>query len=60
LPRRWVVERTFGRLMRQGRLVRDYEATETSAEAWIYIARIRIQRRRLARFLFVHDFSGTL
>ena len=48
LPRRWVVERTFGWLMRQRRLVRDYETTETSAEAWVYIAMIRIQLRRLA------------
>ncbi len=48
LPRRWVVERTFGWLMRQRRLVRDYETAETSAEAWIYIAMIRIQLRRLA------------
>lgn len=48
LPRRWVVERTFGWLMRQRRLVRDYETTTTSAEAWIYIAMIRIQLRRLA------------
>ena len=48
LPHRWVVERTFGWLMRQRRLVRDYETTETSAEAWIYIAMIRIQLRRLA------------
>ena len=48
LPRRWVVERTFGWLMRQRRLVRDYETTETSAEAWSYIAMIRIQLRRLA------------
>ena len=48
LPRRWVVERTLGWLMRQRRLVRDYEGTESSAEAWIYIAMIRIQLRRLA------------
>jgi transposase len=48
LPRRWVVERTFGWLMRHRRLVRDYENTETSAEAWIFIAMIRIQLRRLA------------
>lgn len=48
LPRRWVVERTLGWLMRQRRLVRDYETTPTSAEAWIYIAMIRIQLRRLA------------
>ena len=48
LPHRWVVERTFGWLMHQRRLVRDYETTESSAEAWIYIAMIRIQLRRLA------------
>lgn len=47
LPRRWVVERTFAWLMRHRRLVRDYETTETSAEAWTYIAMIRIQLRRL-------------
>jgi transposase len=48
LPHRWVVERTFGWLMRHRRLVRDYECTESSAEAWIFIAMIRIQLRRLA------------
>jgi len=48
LPRRWVVERTFGWLMRHRRLVRDYEKTEASAAAWIYLAMIRIQVRRLA------------
>lgn len=48
LPRRWVVERTFGWLMRQRRLVRDYERTAASAEAWIHLAMIRIQLRRLA------------
>ena len=48
LPRRWVVERTFGWLMRHRWLVRDYETTESSAEAWIHIAMIRIQLRRLA------------
>jgi transposase len=48
LPRRWVVERTFGWLMHHRRLVRDYETTITSAEALIYIAMIRIQLRRLA------------
>ena len=48
LARRWVVERTFGWLMHHRRLVRDYETTTASAEAWIYIAMIRIQLRRLA------------
>jgi transposase len=36
-PRRWVVERTFGWLMRHRRLVRDNEATESSAEAWAFV-----------------------
>jgi len=48
LPRRWVVERTFGWLMRHHRLARDYERTESSAEAWIHLAMIRLQIRRLA------------
>jgi putative transposase len=48
LPRRWVVERTFGWLMHHRRLVRDYERTITSAEAFVYLAMIRIQLRRLA------------
>lgn len=48
LPRRWVVERTFGWLMHHRRLARDYETSESSAEAWIFIAMIRIQLRRLA------------
>jgi putative transposase len=43
-----VVERTFGWLMHHRRLVRDYETTNTNAEAFIYIAMIRIQLRRLA------------
>jgi putative transposase len=47
LPRRWLVERTFGWLMLQRRLVREYEQTESSAEAFIYLAMIRIQLRRL-------------
>jgi len=48
LPKRWIVERTFGWLMRHRRLVRDYERTEASAEAWIYVAMIRLMARRLA------------
>jgi len=48
LPRRWVVERTFGWLLHHRRLVRDYETSMASAEAFVYIAMIRIQLRRLA------------
>lgn len=48
LPRRWVVERTFGWLMKQRRLVRDYEETESSAAAMVHLAMIHIMLRRLA------------
>ena len=37
LPRRWVVERTFGWLTRYRRLVRDYEARLDVSEAMIYV-----------------------
>jgi transposase len=48
LQKRWVAERTFGWLTRHRRLVRDYERTESSAAAWVYVAMIRLQARRLA------------
>ena len=48
LAHRWVVERTFGWLMRHRRLVRDHETSTSSAEAFVLIAMIRIQLRRLA------------
>lgn len=48
LPKRWVVERTFGWLVKHRRLVRDYEKTECSAAGWIAIALTRIMIRRLA------------
>ena len=48
LPKRWVVERTFGWLMNYRRLVRDYEFLPESAESMIYIAMIRNMLRRLA------------
>lgn len=48
LPKRWVVERTFGWLMRCRRLVRDYEVLPETSETFIYLAMIRIMVRRLA------------
>ena len=49
LPRRWVVERTFGWLVRQRRLARDYERLPESSEAFIYAAMIRLMIRTLAK-----------
>lgn len=50
LRRRWVVERTFGWLMRYRRLARDYERTTANSEAMIYWATVLIMTRRLARY----------
>ncbi len=41
LPRRWVVERTFGWLGRYRRLARDYEHTTVASEAMVYLASAR-------------------
>ena len=48
LPKRWIVERTFGWFMKHRRLVRDYETKTEHAEAFLYIAMIGIMLRRLA------------
>jgi putative transposase len=49
LPRRWVVERTFGWLGRYRRLSKDYEGLTESSQAFIYAAMIHIMVRRLSR-----------
>lgn len=48
VPKRWIVERTFGWLMQCRRLVRDYERTVDSAVAWIHLAMMRVMLRRIA------------
>jgi transposase len=47
LPKRWIVERTFGWLMKQRRLARDYEYLPETSETFIYLAMIRLMLRRL-------------
>lgn len=49
LPRRWVVERTIAWLNRNRRLAKDFEATIESAQAWLFIASVKLLSRRLAR-----------
>ena len=47
LPRRWVVERTFGWMTRYRRLVRDYEARLDVSEAMIYVGMSSSIMRRI-------------
>ncbi len=49
LPRRWVVERTFGWLGRSRRLSRDYERQAHTGETMVYVAMIRLMLVRLGR-----------
>jgi len=49
LPKRWVVERTFGWLGRCRRLAKDYENLDRFAVAYILLAMIRLMLRRLTR-----------
>ena len=48
LPKRWIVERTFGWLNRYRRSSKDYELHSESSEAMIYDSLIRLMTRRLA------------
>jgi transposase len=48
LPRRWVVERTFGWMMSSRRLARDYERRPDTSEAMILWSMTMLMTRRLA------------
>lgn len=48
LPKRWVVERTFGWLLRYRRHSRDYERETESSEAMIHVSMISLMLHRLA------------
>ncbi len=49
LPRRWVVERTFGWMSKYRRLSKDYESLPASSEAMIRLAMINLMVHRLKR-----------
>ena len=47
LPKRWIVERTFGWLNSYRRLSKDYEVTKSSAETMVKIAHFNTLLKRL-------------
>jgi len=47
LPKRWIVERTFGWFGRYRRLSKDYEEHPPSSEAMIRITMIQVMLKRL-------------
>jgi transposase len=49
LPKRWIVERTFGWIGRCRRLAKDYENRTRFAVAYIHLAMIRLMLRRITR-----------
>jgi putative transposase len=49
LPKRWIVERTFGWFNRYRRLSKDYEYVTQTSEAMLRVAMIHLMVRRLAR-----------
>jgi putative transposase len=49
IPKRWIVERTFGWLNRYRRLSKDYELLPETSATMIQVTMIHLMIRRLAR-----------
>jgi transposase len=49
LPKRWIVERTFGWVNRARRLAKDFEALITTSQAWFMLSLAFLLVRRIAR-----------
>ena len=49
VPKRWIVERTFGWFNRYRRLSKDYEYHTQTSETMIHVAMIHLMVRRLQR-----------
>lgn len=47
LPKRWVVEQTFGRLGRLRRLARDYERLTTTLASWHWLVFLALLLRKI-------------
>ena len=48
IPKRWVVERTFGWLVKQRRLAKDFERLNETVRSLIFLAMSRLMVRRIA------------
>jgi putative transposase len=48
LPKRWIVERTFGWIGRYRRMSKDYEYSTETSENMIYLCMIRLMLKRLS------------
>jgi len=48
LPKRWIVERTFGWFSQNRRLAKDYEVTIRNSKAMIQVTMIHLMTRRIA------------
>lgn len=51
LPRRWVVERTFGWMGRYRRMSKDYEHHKSTSKTMIYLSMARTILNRYARII---------
>jgi len=49
LPKRWLVERTFGWFNRSRLLSKEYDVYVEVSEYWVYLASVQVMMRRLAR-----------
>ena len=58
VPKRWIVERTFGWLNRCRRLAKDFENLTRTQLAFIQLAMIRLMARRIARCSKHHKTAG--
>lgn len=57
LPKRWIVERTFGWFGRYRRLSKDYEQLTESSVAMIHLCMIHLMLRRLKHNELVQDWN---
>lgn len=58
LPRRWVIERSFGSLVKQHRLTHDHEKNPRHHEASVYLAFIGIMTQHLTTLHHLQLFAG--